>query len=78
MVGKSAGLYNALYRSEDYRKLLESGFALKTVARHIAGGFEQTATEIREEAVPANEFEVPTDYRRVRLVDVFQQDQQGN
>ncbi len=71
MLGKSAPAYNALYRSEDYRKLLDKHFALKVITYHIAGSFERTAIEIREEAVPASEFKIPDHYRRVRLSDVF-------
>lgn len=71
MLGKSAEGFTAIYRSEDYRKLLEKGFALQTTTYHIAGGFEQIATGIRQSDVPASSFAVPDTYRRVRLLDVF-------
>jgi hypothetical protein len=47
MLGKSSGPYNALYRSEEYRKLLDKSFALKLVTHHIAGGFERVATSFQ-------------------------------
>jgi hypothetical protein len=75
MIGKSAGPYNALYRSPEYKGLLEKGFALQIVIHHIAGGFERQATSIRQADVPEAEFEVPDDYRRVRLGDVFPKDE---
>lgn len=71
MLGKSAGDYDALYQSDQYRKLLENGFALKTLTRHIAGSFERTATSVRAAEIPPDTFEVPAEYRRVRLEDVF-------
>jgi hypothetical protein len=71
MLGASADAFNAVYRSDDYRKLLERGYILKSVTHHIAGSYERVATEIRQEEVPAAEFEVPDSYRRVRLSDVF-------
>jgi hypothetical protein len=74
MLGKSARDFNALFRSEEYRELLKKGFALKTVTRHIAGGFERAATSIRQASISAEEFEVPKEYRRVQLSDVFASD----
>lgn len=71
MLGKSAADYDALYRSEEYRKLLGNGFALGDLTRHIAGSFERTATAVHPTEITADKFEVPSDYRRVRLDDVF-------
>jgi hypothetical protein len=71
MLGKSARPFAALYRNAEYRKLLESGYILKSVTYHIAGSYERVATAIRAEEVPATEFEVPETYRRVRLGDVL-------
>jgi hypothetical protein len=71
MLGKSSGPYNALYRSEEYRKLLDKSFALKLVTHHIAGGFERVATSFQAAEVPASEFQIPESYKRVRLEDVF-------
>jgi hypothetical protein len=77
MLGQAAGRYNALYRSEDYAKLLEKGYALETNVHHIAGGYERKATALRQADVPASKFDVPDDYRRVRLSDVFPSDDKG-
>jgi len=77
MLGKSGKLFNALYRNDEYRKLLGTGFVLETTTRHIAGGYEQVATDFKESEIPAGEFEVPESYRRVRLADVLTQSQQG-
>ena len=77
MIGKSGKIFFALYRDEEYRKLLANGFPLQTVTHHIAGGYEQLATEFKEGDVPASEFEVPDSYRRVRLADVFAESQKG-
>lgn len=76
-MGKSAGAFNALYRNEEYRKLLETGFILRSVTHHIAGSFERTAASIRSETVPDSAFTVPDSYRRVRLPDVLPDEQQG-
>lgn len=72
MLGKSAIAYNAVYRNEEYLKLLGSGFPLKVVTRHIAGGFERVATSVRQGDVAASTFEVPSSYRKVRLNDVLE------
>lgn len=72
MIGASSDAYNALYRSPEYRALLDKGVALETVTYHLAGGFEQRARSIREMEVEPSKFSVPEDYRRVRLDDVFQ------
>lgn len=69
--GKSADQYNALYLNADYRKLLEKAFVLKAITHHIAGGFERTATSLQPADVPADQFAVPDQYRRVRLSDVL-------
>lgn len=71
MLGKSAADYDALYRSKEYRKLLDKGFALGNLTRHIAGSFERTATAVHPTEITPDKFEVPSDYRRVRLADVF-------
>lgn len=71
MLGSSAKSYNALYRNAEYEKLLEEGFVLRSITHHIAGGFERKAVAVKQEEIPASEFEVPDSYRRVRLSDVF-------
>ena len=71
MQGNSAKSYNAVYYSPDYQKLLEKGFALRSITHHIAGAFERKATQIKQVEIPGSEFEVPQTYRRVRLNDVF-------
>jgi hypothetical protein len=71
MLGSSAEAFNALYRSEDYRKLLGRGYILKNVTHHVGGSYERLATEIRQQDVPASEFAVPESYRRVRLGDLL-------
>jgi hypothetical protein len=71
MLGKSALAYNALYRDEQYKKLLRKGFALQLKTVHIAGSYERTATSVRDSTVPDEMFGVPEEYRRVRLEDVF-------
>jgi hypothetical protein len=71
MLGGRAKAFAALYRNEEYRKLLERGYVLKSITHHGAGSYERLATEIRPEEVPATEFEVPDTYRRVRLADVL-------
>jgi hypothetical protein len=76
MIGASSAPYNALYRSPEYRKLLDKGVALETMTHHLAGGFEQRARSIRQADVDAAKFSVPEDYRRVRLDDVFQVEQE--
>lgn len=70
-LGKSADSSNALYRSADYRKLLEKGFVLRSVLWHIIGSYEQKALSARQADVEASRFEVPESYRRVRLGDVM-------
>jgi hypothetical protein len=72
-MGKTADYYNALYLSEDYRKLLEKAFVLKAITHHIAGGYERVATSFEQSDVPAARFAVPEAYRRVRLSDVLTQ-----
>lgn len=69
--GKTAGPFNALYLSDEYRKLQEKGFVLKSVTHHIAGSFERTATSMRQADVAASQFEVPATYREVSLGDVL-------
>jgi hypothetical protein len=71
MVGKAAPQYNALYRDDDYRKLLEKATALKTVTHHMGGSFEHTATSVRQADVPPSQFTVPDSYRKVALSDVL-------
>lgn len=71
MLGNSATSYNALYHSDEYKKLLEKGFVLRSITHHIAGGFERKAVAVKQEEIPGSEFEVPDSYRRVRLSDVF-------
>lgn len=77
MLGKSGRIFTSLYRNEDYRKLLQGGFVLQSTTRHIAGGYEQVATDFKESDVAPAEFEVPDSYRRVRLADVLTDKQQG-
>lgn len=71
MIGKTAGPFNALHRSEDYKKLIEKSFILESVTHHGAGKFERTVTALRQADVSADEFKVPENYKRVRLADVF-------
>jgi hypothetical protein len=71
MIGRVAGPYNALYTSEEYQKLLEKAFVLRTKTHHLGGGFERVATSMQRTEVPASEFQVPESYRRVRLNDVM-------
>jgi hypothetical protein len=71
MVGRSAANFNALYRDEQYAKLLQNGFALRLKTTHIAGSYERTATSVRSAPVADELFGVPDDYRRVLLKDVF-------
>lgn len=73
MLGKAADQHNALYLNEEYRKLLNNGFALKVVTHHLAGGFERVATSMKESEVAGSQFEVPDSYRKVRLTDVLDQ-----
>ena len=75
MLGKSAGQYNALYLNDEYRKLLEKTFVLKTITHHLGGSFERSATAVSRVEVPATQFEVPDTYRKVRLDDVLGQPQ---
>jgi len=70
-LGKSADAYNALYRDEQYRKILDRGFAVKTIVHHIAGGFERTVTDIRRADVDGKLFKVGRNYRRARLAQVL-------
>lgn len=74
MIGKSAANFNALYRDEQYAKLLQSGFTLQLKTVHIAGSYERTATSVRAAPVADDLFGVPDDYRRVRLEDVFRKE----
>jgi hypothetical protein len=71
MVGNSATAYNAIYHSPEYKNLLEKGFILRSITHHIAGGFERKAIELKQVEIPDNEFEVPDNYRKVRLSDIF-------
>lgn len=71
MLGNSAKAYNAIYRSPEYKKVLEQGFVLRSITHHIAGGFERTAVELKQAEIPESEFAVPDSYRKVRLSDVF-------
>lgn len=72
MLGKSAEEFGGLYRSPDYAKLLEKGFLLKTVTHHIAGGFERTATAVRQADIADGELRVPEGYRAVPLHEVLE------
>lgn len=72
MIGKSAAAYNAIYRNDEYRNLLAKGFMLKEIARHLAGGSERVATVVQQGEIPATSFEIPADYRKVRLADVLE------
>ena len=78
MLGNSAAPFNALYRSEDYAKLLKKGYVLKEVTHHGGGGFERVVTTIRPSEIAAPEFEVPDGYRRVRLRDMFPPSEGGS
>ncbi len=71
MMGKSSQQYNALYNDAEYRGMIERGFILKSVIHHLAGGYDRTATAVKQEEVPASAFTVPEKYRRVRLADLF-------
>lgn len=71
VMGKSSAPFNAVYRSDEYRNLLQKGLPLKEITHHIAGGFERVATAVQQGDIPAAQFEVPSDYRRVRLGDVL-------
>jgi hypothetical protein len=71
MLGKMAGQYNALYLNDEYRQLLAKGFVLKTITHHLAGGFERVASSMRQADVPANQFAVPSAYRKVKLSEVI-------
>lgn len=78
MLGRTAGPFNALYRSSDYADLLKKGnVLLASIVYHGAGSFEKKATSVREAEIPASKFEVPENYRRVRLQDVFPPTEQG-
>jgi hypothetical protein len=74
MLGNSATAYNAVYHSQEYQKLLEKGFVLRSITHHIAGGFERKAVELKQVEIPESDFAVPDDYRKVRLSDVFPTD----
>jgi len=76
MVGKSAGPFNALYRNEEYKKLLEKSFVMEQVTHHGAGKFERTVTALRQTEIAPEEFAVPESYKRVRLADVFPQNKE--
>jgi len=71
MVGRAATQYNAVYASDEYRKLLEKTFVLKMKAHHLGGGFERTATSIKQTEVAPTQFQVPEAYRKVNLSDVM-------
>ena len=75
--GTSGERINATYLNEDYRKVLEKSVALKIVVHHIAGGYERVATSVKQVDVPASDFSVPDQYRRVRLNDLMPQPAQG-
>ncbi|MEO8605406.1 MAG: DUF4412 domain-containing protein [bacterium] len=71
MLGKSAKQYSALYNDPQYSALLAKGFVVKTVTHHMAGSFERVVTSVKQVDVPASDFAVPEDYRKVRLADLF-------
>jgi hypothetical protein len=71
MKGKAANSYNALYRSPEYRRLVEKALVVKNVTHHLSGSFERTATGIAQRDVPASAFAVPESYRKVRLADLL-------
>ena len=57
MLGSASKPFVALYRNDEYRKLLERGYVLKSVTYHSAGSYEREVTEIRSEDVPATSFD---------------------
>lgn len=71
MAGRAATQYNAVYASDDYRKLLEKTFVLRIRAHHLGGGFERTATSMKQTEVAPTQFQVPDVYRKVNLSDVL-------
>ncbi len=71
MLGKSSGAFNALYRNQEYRKLLEKGVVLQTTTYHSSGSFERLVNSVRAAEVTAGEFEIPPSFRRVKLHDVM-------
>lgn len=71
MKGKAAQSYNALYRSPEYRRLVEKATVVKTVTHHLSGSFERIATGVAQRDVPASAFAVPESYRKVRLGDLL-------
>jgi hypothetical protein len=75
--GSSGERINATYLNEEYRKVLEKSVALKVVVHHIAGGYERIATSVKQVDVPATDFSVPNQYRRVRLTDLMPPPPQG-
>jgi hypothetical protein len=68
--GKPGEQYNALYASDEYRKLLENAFVLKMVNHYGTGSFQRAATSMQKADVPAKQFAVPAAYRKVQLGDV--------
>jgi hypothetical protein len=75
MLGKSADQYNALYFNDEYRRLIEKAFVLKSVTHHLGGRFERSAKAVSQNEVADTQFEVPDSYRKVRLTDVLGQPQ---
>lgn len=71
MKGKASKSYNALYRSPEYRRLVEKALVVKNVTHHLSGSFERTATGIAQRDVPDATFTVPDSYRKVRLGDLL-------
>ncbi len=73
MQGNASPRYQALYRNEDYKKVVSKGFALDVRTKHPSGGFDRTVTAIRKEDIPESTFEIPESYHRVALADVLPQ-----
>ena len=44
----------------------------------VGGEFERVATSVQQSDVPDSQFAVPAQYKRVRLLDVLDQPQQGS
>ncbi len=76
MIGSSAKPFNALYRSKAYLDMLKKGYPLQTVIYHLAGSYEQKAASIREADIDDSRFEVPGDYEKVLVHDVFKEDEE--
>jgi hypothetical protein len=72
MLGKTAPQFNALYRDDEYRKLLQKATVLKMVTHHIGGSFERVATAVRQTDIAPSQFTVPASYRKVKLSDVLE------